>query len=461
MISILNNWLYSYILVILLLGAGVYFTLRTNFMQLRMLKEALRTLREKASGNGVSSFQALMISTASRVGTGNIAGVSVAICVGGPGAVFWMWIVALLGGATAFIESTLAQIYKVRDEDGGSRGGPAYYIEQALGSRFLAVLFSVFLLVTYAGGFNMVAAYNLMDSFSSYEFFDQTMLWIFGVILTVATLVCIFGGSRRLSKVTGILVPVMGGIYVLVALFIILTNLSLLPAVLKSIVVGAFDFKAIFGGFAGSALMQGIKRGLFSNEAGVGSAPNAAAAASVSHPVKQGLAQMISVFLDTLVICSATALMCLCSGVAPAEELKGVPYVQAALGSTMGSFGYWFITGATVLFAFTTILGNYYYCESNLRYLLKKEADKRTMTVFRIVAAAIVMLGTQMDFTLAWDMADVTMGLMTLLNLPAILLLTGPAIAALKDYTRQKKDGKDPVFLAKNIGLKQKTEFWN
>lgn len=458
-IGTLNDWLYTYILVILLLAAGLYFTIRTRFVQVRLFRETFRVLRERNSG-GVSSFQALMISTASRVGTGNIAGVSIAICLGGTGAVFWMWVVALLGAASAFVESTLAQIYKVRDGSGGSRGGPAYYIEQALGSRFLAALFSIFLILTYMVGFNMVASYNLVDSFSGYSFFTARLPYTAGAVLAVMTAVCIFGGGARLSKITGILVPVMGGAYVLVALVMIALHFRLLPGVLASIFQNAFDWEAIFGGFTGSAMMYGIKRGLFSNEAGVGSAPNAAAAAAVSHPVKQGLAQVLSVFLDTLVICSATAFLCLCSGVEPDAALKGVPYVQAALSGTFGGFGNWFITGATLLFAFTTILGNYYYCESNLQYLLRRDARRWELTVFRLAAALIVFFGAQMDFSLVWDTADVTMGLMALINLPSILLLSKPVLLALEDYLRQKREGKDPVFRAADIGLRNKTEFW-
>ena len=460
LISTLVDWLYTYILVILLLGAGLYFTIRTRFVQLRLFGEAFRVLREKSHGDGVSSFQALMISTASRVGTGNIAGVSIAICLGGVGAVFWMWMVALLGGASAFIESTLAQIYKVHDGAGGSRGGPAYYIERVLGSRMLAAAFSVCLILTYMVGFNMVASYNLVDAFSGYAFAGPKLPAVAGGMLALAVAVCIFGGGKRLSRITRILVPLMGGAYVLMALVMIMLHVRLLPEVIAAIFKNAFDFQAIFGGFTGSAMMYGIKRGLFSNEAGVGSAPNAAAAASVSHPVKQGLAQMLSVFIDTLLICSATALLCLCSGVEPDAALKGVPYVQAAMAGTFGAFGHWFITGTMLLFAFTTILGNYYYCESNLQYLIRRDAGRWELVTFRFIAAAIVFFGAQMDFSLVWDTADVTMGLMALINLPAILLLAKPALLALKDYQAQKRAGRDPVFHAAAIGLEGQTEFW-
>ena len=461
LINTLSDLLYTYILVILLLAVGLYFTLRSGFVQVRLFKESFRALLDKGDGKGVSSLQALMISTASRVGTGNIAGVSVAICLGGVGAVFWMWVVAFLGGASAFVESTLAQIYKVKDGEGGSRGGPAYYIEHVAGSRGLAILFSVFLLLTYMVGFNLVAAYNLADSFVGYSFAGGSFVKILSTVLAVGTAICIFGGGKRLAKVTGVLVPIMGGTYVLVALVMILLHINLLPSVLVAIVKNAFDFQAIFGGFTGSAMMYGIKRGLFSKEAGVGSAPNAAASAMVSHPVKQGLAQMLSVFLDTLVICSATAFLCLCSGVEPAEALKGVPYVQAAMSGTFGAAGSWFVTVIMVLFAFTTILGNYYYCESNFQYLLRRDGKRWEMAVFRVIAAVIVFFGAQLNFDTVWAAADVTMGCMALINLPVIVYLSRPAMAALKDYTTQLKAGKDPVFKAASIGLEGKTEFWN
>ncbi|MBP3509654.1 alanine/glycine:cation symporter family protein [Oscillibacter sp.] len=460
LIATLNNWLYTYILVILLIGAGLYFTVRTRFVQFRMLGESFRVIREKGKG-GVSSFQALMVSTASRVGTGNIAGVSAALCLGGVGAVFWMWVIALLGGASAFVESTLAQIYKVHDGRGGSRGGPAYYIEAAVGSRGLAALFAVLLILTYMVGFNLVASFNLVDSFAGYGFFDSRTPLIAGAVLALLTALCIFGGGKRLTAITSVLVPVMGGAYVLMALVMIVLHLELVPGVLAAIFENAFDFQAIFGGFTGSAMMYGIKRGLFSNEAGVGSAPNAAAAANVSHPVKQGLAQILSVFLDTLLICSATAFLCLCSGVEPDAALKGVPYVQAALAGTFGAFGHWFITGAMLLFAFTTILGNYYYCESNFQYLLQRDAKSWELTVFRLAAVYVVFLGARMDFSLVWDLADVLMGGMVLINLPVIWRLSGTVLAALRDYTRQKAQGKDPFFRAADVGLEGQTDFWN
>ncbi len=360
-IATFSSWLYSYILIILLLGAGIYFAIRTKFVQLRLFGESIRVVGEKPTGNnGVSSFQALMVSTASRVGTGNIIGVSTAICVGGYGAVFWMWAIAIIGSASAFVESTLAQIYKRKNPEGGSYGGPSYYIEDALKSRGLAVVFACCLIFTYAIGFNMLGSYNLQSTFAAYAFYNaNTTPWIVGGVLALLVGYCLFGGGKRVLRTTGILVPIMGIIYVIVACVVIAMNYHLVPTVLARIFTEAFDLEAIFGAFAGSAVMQGIKRGLFSNEAGVGSAPNAAAVATVSHPVKQGLVQMLSVFIDTVVICSATALMCLCTGLEPNADLAGAAYIQESLTMVFaGNFGPIFITVAMVLFAFTTLLGN-------------------------------------------------------------------------------------------------------
>ena len=460
----ISNFMYTYLLIIILLAGGLYFTFRTRFIQFRMFRESLRVVTERPDRAGsVSSFQALMVSTASRVGTGNIIGVSVAICVGGYGAVFWMWLIAIIGGATAFIESTLAQIYKRRNtETGESYGGPAYYIEAALHSRPLAMLFALSLIATYAGGFNMLCSFNLQSTFSGYSFYNEGVTpWIIGGIAALLTAFCVMGGGKRIIAVASTLVPFMGGLYVLVALIVIVMNLELVPTVFARIFQGAFDFQAIFAGFTGSALMQGIKRGLFSNEAGVGSAPNAAASANVSHPVKQGLVQMLSVFLDTLLICSATALMLLCSGVEPTEAAQGAPYVQVALSSVFGSIGPIFITVAMVLFAFTTLIGNLYYVDNALAYLMKKVPSKQFMIVFRIVAVALIFLGAGLSIDLVWNLADVLMGIMVIINIPVILILSRPALAALKDYTAQRKTGRNPVFKAASINLKEKTDYWN
>ena len=463
-INEISNIMYSYLLIILLLAVGLYFTFRTKFIQFRMFAESIRVVGEKPDKAGsISSFQALMVSTASRVGTGNIIGISTAICLGGFGAVFWMWIIAIIGGASAFIESTLAQIYKRRNpETGESYGGPSYYIEAALHSRPLAVIFAVALILTYAGGFNMLASYNLQSTFSGYSFYNaESTPWVIGAILAVLVGYCVMGGGKRIIKFTSTLVPFMGGLYVLVSLVVLVMNIGNLPYVFGRIFSEAFDFQAIFSGFAGSAMMYGIKRGLYSNEAGVGSAPNAAASANVSHPVKQGLVQMLSVFIDTLLICSATAFMLLCSGVEPTAKLEGAPYVQAALSATFGPIGPIFITVAMVLFAFTTLIGNLYYVDNCLAYIVKKVPAKEFMILFRIDAMILIFIGAGMQISTVWNLADVLMGIMAILNLPVIVILARPALAALKDYTTQKKQGKNPVFKAASIGLKEKTDYWN
>ena len=462
----ISNFMYSYLLIILLLAVGLYFTFRTKFVQLRMLPEAVRLVTEKKNGkNSVSAFEALMVSTASRVGTGNIVGVANAIAIGGYGAVFWMWVIALIGGASAFIESTLAQIYKKRDNQGGSYGGPSYYIEAALGKRWLGVIFSVALIATYAIGFNMLCSYNLVTSLSQYSFYGDpetsVVPLICGAVLAVLVAICLLGGGKRIVKVTSVLVPFMGVAYIAMALITMLLNIGTIPMVFRNIFTSAFDFKAIFCGFAGSALMQGIKRGLYSNEAGVGSAPNAAAAADVSHPVKQGLVQMLSVFIDTLLVCTATAMMCLSSGIEPSESLSGAPFVQAALSSNFGAFGSYFITISLLLFAFTTLLGNLFYCEGCLSYIAKKTPGKTFMTIFRILACVVVFVGALLDFGLVWNLADVLMGIMALINLPVIVLLGKKALLALKDYRAQRDERKDPVFHASALGLEGQTDFWN
>ena len=461
-IAFINDALYSYILIIVLVLGGIYFTVRLKFAQFRLLPEQFRAVTEKPKdGKGVSSFQALMVSTASRVGTGNIIGVSTAICLGGFGSVFWMWLIAIVGSASAFIESTLAQIYKKKGTD-GSYGGPAYYIEAALKSRPLALVFSVFLILTYGVGFNMLASFNLQSTFSAYGFYDEkTSPFIIGLILAVIVAYCLLGGGSRIIKVTSLLVPVMGVAYVLVALIIIVMNITVLPEVFVRIFKEAFDFSAIFGGFSGSCIMYGIKRGLFSNEAGVGSAPNASASAEVSHPAKQGLVQVLSVFIDTIVICSATAFMCMCSGVEPSPELSGAAYIQAALKNVLGSFGPIFITVAMILFAFTTLLGNLYYVDKRLAYILKKEPSKLFMTVYRIIASLLIFIGSGLSADLLWNIADITMGGMAVINMPVILILGKYAIRALKDYEAQRKHTDTPEFKTADIGLPHKTDYWN
>ena len=457
----ISNFMYSYLLIVMLVAVGLYYTLRTRLVQLRMFKETIRVILEKPVGkNAVSSFQALMVSTASRVGTGNIIGISTAICLGGYGAVFWMWVIAIVGGASAFIESTLAQIYKKRGEH-GSYGGPAYYIEAALGSRALAVIFSIALIATYGVGFNMLCAYNLQSTFIAYSFYNPgTTPWIIGGVLAVLVGYCLFGGGRRVILATSTLVPIMGVIYISVAFVLTLMNIGQLPAVLGKIFIQAFDFQAIFSGFAGSCVMFGIKRGLYSNEAGVGSAPNAAAAAEVSHPVKQGLVQMLSVFIDTLLICTATAFMCMTSGVEPVKELAGAPYVQTALAASMGGVAKVFITVSMVLFAFTTLLGNLYYVDNCFAYIMKAVPGPTFNMVYRAIACVVIFIGAGSSMGLMWDLADVLMGCMAIINLPVICILGGPALKAMDDYSKQREAGKNPVFVARSIGITQKLDYW-
>ncbi len=448
--------------LILLLG-GIILTVRHKFIQVRLFKDCFKVLMDKpADKNGISSFGALMISTASRVGTGNIIGVATAICAGGPGAVFWMWVTAVLGGASAFTESTLAQIYKKRNPDGSSYGGPAFYMQTALRKRWLGVVFSGLIILTYAVGYNMLASYNLQSTFESFSFYNPKYTpAIIGIVLAVLFGVIVIGGAKRLANITGLMVPFMGGIYVLVAFIVLIVNYSQIPAMFKMIFQNAFDFKAIIGGFSGSCLMYGIKRGLFSNEAGMGSAPNAAATADVTHPAKQGLVQMLSVFLDTLLICTCTAFMCLSSGIAiPKGENVGAQYVGSALGATLGKFGPVFIAVSMALFAFTTLIGNYAYCEGCLKFIFKRELGKTEITIFRIIATLLVFVGAIATAGTVWGLADMTQGFMVLVNMPVILILMNTAAKCLKDYCKQRKEGKDPVFKAEDIGIKEELDFW-
>lgn len=462
----IDGILYYPILIVILSAAGIYFTARTRAVQVRMFPEACRQILEPPPGGdkeAVSSFQALMVSTASRVGTGNIVGVSTAICLGGPGAVFWMWVLAILGGASAFVESTLAQIYKRRDDEGGFYGGPAYYIEQALHAPALSAVFCVFLILTYAFGFNLVCSYNLQTTFQAYSFYNpQSTPVIVGAVLALLVGYCLFGGGKRIVDVTSIIVPFMGVSYVIVALIVLVLNVGNLPHMFGMIFADAFDFKSILGGVSGSCLIYGIKRGLYSNEAGVGSAPNAAAAADVSHPVKQGLVQALSVYIDTILLCTATALMCLSTGVPFGEDVSGAPYVQSAISSVFGPVGPLFITGAMILFAFTTLLGNLYYTNNALNYLNnKREPSALFMKGYYVVCVLIIFVGAIMPATAVWALADITMGGMAFINLPSCLALSGVAIAALRDYEKQKAAGRNPVFKAKDVGMDEsKLDCW-
>ena len=459
-ITSINDVLWTYILVIMLLGCAVWFTIKTRFVQFRMFKEMIRLLGDstsKAEGkeHHISSFQAFAVSLASRVGTGNLAGVATAITVGGPGAVFWMWVIALLGSSSAFIESTLAQLYKVQGKS-SYIGGPAYYMKKGLKQPWMGVLFAILIIFTFAFAFNTVQSNTICAAFEQAFQFDHVTM---GIILTVLTLMIIFGGIQRIAKVSSIIVPVMALGYILLAFVIVCMNITHLPDVIKLIVSSAFGWEQALGGGIGVALMQGIKRGLFSNEAGMGSAPNVAATADVSHPVKQGLIQTLGVFSDTLVICTCTAFIIIFSGVPLGGEANGVQLTQMALDNEIGSGGSLYVAIAILFFAFSSIIGNYYYGEANLRYITH---NKVVMTVFRLMTGAMVMFGALASLDLAWSLADVCMGLMTICNLIAIVLLGKYAFRLLEDYLEQKRRGiKDPVFTKDKMkDIEQDIECW-
>lgn len=450
-----NTILWSYVLIILLIGSGLYFTIRTKFVQFRMVGEMFRLLGEgvRDDKKGISSFQAFCISTASRVGTGNLAGVAIAITTGGPGAVFWMWLIALIGSASAFVESTLAQIYKVKDGD-TFRGGPAYYMEKALNARWMGITFAILISLTFGLAFNSVQANTIASAFNKSFGFDKTVI---AVVLSVITAVIIFGGIKRIAKVAEVMVPVMAGAYIIVALFIMVMNLSEIPGVFVLIFESAFGIKEVAGGALGAAMMNGIKRGLFSNEAGMGSAPNAAATADVSHPVKQGLIQALGVFVDTLVICSSTAFIILLSGMYTSKEADGIVLTQNALETSLGSWAGIFLAVIVLLFAFSSIVGNYYYGESNIEFIKR---NKVWINIYRIAVIGMVAFGSLAELSFVWSLADVFMGLMAIINLIAILILGKIAFLALSDYKKQKANGKNPIFYVSNIKGLRNVESW-
>lgn len=459
-ISGINEILWSYILIIMLLGCAVWFTVRTRFVQFRMIREMVRLLGDSATKGAkgekhISSFQAFAVSLASRVGTGNLAGVATAISVGGPGAVFWMWIIALLGASSAFVESTLAQLYKVKGKD-SFIGGPAYYMKNGLGLGWMGILFAILISVTFGFAFNSVQSNTICAAWEGAFGIDHTLI---GGILTVFTLLIIYGGIHRIARVSGIIVPVMALGYIALALGIVLFNIRQLPAVLGQIVDNAFGWEQVAGGSVGAALMQGIKRGLFSNEAGMGSAPNVAATAHVTHPVKQGLIQTLGVFTDTLIICTCTAFIILFSGAPLDGSVDGIQLTQEALHNEVGSGGRIFVAIAILLFAFSSIIGNYYYGEANIRFITSK---KSVLVVYRLLVGGMVMFGAMASLDLAWSLADVTMAFMTICNLIAISLLGRQAFLLLQDYVWQKRQGiKSPVFTKDRIPeLKDKAECW-
>ena len=459
----INNILWSYVLIALLILSGLFYTIRTGFAQGRLLGDMvalitgkLSSLRdgEKKVAGQVTGFQAFCIAVASHVGTGNLAGVAIAVAVGGPGALFWMWVIALLGGATSLIENTLAQTYKVK-EGNGFRGGPSYYMEKALGQKTLGYIFSVIVIVTFAFVFNTVQANTIAQAFETT--FNMSSA-VAGIILAALTALIIFGGLNRIANVVSFMVPIMAIGYVVVALYVLIVNAIHIPALFMSIIEAAFGIKQAVGGAIGVAMLQGIKRGLYSNEAGMGSAPNAAATSNVSHPVKQGLLQAFGVFVDTILICSATGFIVLLYPEYNTIGEKGIKLTQLALSHSVGAWGAGFITLCIFLFAFSSLVGNYYYGEANLEFLTK---SKTSMLVFRVLTVACVYLGSVASLGLVWDIADVSMGIMALMNIVVIAILSPKAVAIINDYIKQRKEGKNPVFRAKDIPGLENTECWD
>lgn len=463
------------IMVVLLIICGIYYSFLTRFVQFRMLKSVFKILTERNENHTkehISPFQALMISTASRVGIGNIAGISIAIAAGGAGALFWMWFMAFFGGASAFAESTLAQIYKSKDNTGGFKGGPAYYIKKALGSHFFGAFFAFILIITYAYGFNGLQSQTMTSAFKVYydmfnpnattDFASSSWPMIIGIILTLFGIWMFFSHHTKIGKVSSLIVPFMALAYILLAFIAVLINFEKIPSVIVLIFESAFDFKAILGGFAGSALVIGIKRGLFSNEAGMGSAPNAAAAALTSHPAKQGIIQAFSVLID-VIVCTSSGFLVLFSmayfnvGADGKPLLTAMPLVQEAMREYYGGFGVHFITIAIVLFAITSLIGNYYYAQANVKYLTN---SKLVMNLFRITAVVMIFIGSQMNLKLAWSLADLTMAFMAVTNIVSLLLLGGIVNKVLKDFNTQQDSKINPKFSASKLGIKN-AECWD
>ncbi|MBR1779174.1 MAG: alanine:cation symporter family protein [Clostridia bacterium] len=458
----MNKYL-SIVLIPLLITAGIYFTLRTKFVQIRLFKDSIKSLFHKPKTGSVSPFQSLMISMASRIGVGQIAGITLAIVAGGPGAIFWMWIMAVLGCTSAFVESTLAQIYKVKNKDGSFRGGPAYYISKAMHKKYLGIIFACLLIGGYAYGFNMLQSYQLSSSLEYYiDNYNNTIYpLLVGLGLAVVTALVIWGGTHRIAFISEYIVPIMSIAYVMLSIFIIGKNINKVPSVLHSIFSEAFSIRAImtspFSAGVLAPLVHGVKRGLFSNEAGMGSAPNAAASADVKHPVNQGLAQLFSVFIDTMLICSSTAFIVLLSGLDRTQKISQILFVQKSVKSQIGSLGVHLIAFAILTFAFTSIIGNYCYAESNVLFI---KNNKVVLNIFRVTCVLAVFLGAQVRSNLAWNISDIFMSLMAIMNILVIMRIGKIALKALDDYIKQKKQGKLPEFKAKDIGLED-TDVWN
>ncbi len=467
LINTLTSVLWEYLLIYLLLGAGVYFTIRSRFAQIRHFFHAWKIMlgSRKTDKNQISSFQAFCTSLAAHVGTGNLAGVAIAIYLGGPGAVFWMWIVAILGMSSSYVENTLAQLYKTNNQDGTFRGGPAYYIEKALGLRGLGVLFSVLLLISFGFIFNAVHSNSVSAALSNSSFLTPTQT---GLILASITALIIFRGIHSIAHFAETIVPFMALAYLIVAIIVVTMEIHRLPDVFALIINHAFGLQtAVAGGIGYSvaqAMMQGVKRGLFSNEAGMGSGPNAAATATPwpHHPAAQGIISMVSVFIDTIVICTATAAIILLSGqLDSGNTLNGIQLTQASLGTVVGHWGEHFITGAVIFFGFTSVIANYYYGESNLLFMRNSPA---LLFTYRSAVVILVFIGSISSLEAVWIVADLAMGLMALINLVVIVLLSGPAFQVLKDYDQQLKAGREPVFKRSKFPFLNRTmdvDVWN
>ncbi|MBQ4851114.1 sodium:alanine symporter family protein [Pseudoalteromonas sp. MMG012] len=460
-LNFVSGLLWSHVLIYLLIAAGFFFTFRLGFIQFRQFPYMVKVMANSrtGAGEGISSFQAFCTSLAARVGTGNMAGVAVALYLGGAGAIFWMWLIALIGMATSFAESTLAQLYKTKDSDGNFRGGPAYYMEYGLGKRWMGILFSLCLILAFGLVFNAVQANSIAAAF---EVAFDIPKHIVGVLLVIGSAFIIFGGLKTISRFAELVVPLMALAYLLVALYVCFINYDLLPAVFKQIIYSALGFEQAGAGAIGYAVMQamiqGIKRGLFSNEAGMGSAANAAATASPNpnHPASQGYVQMLGVFVDTIIICSATAALILLSNqLVPESGVTGIALTQAALVQHVGEWGAIFIAIAILFFAFTSIVANYSYAETNLMFLNTKY--KHSMLIFRACVLGMVMFGAIGELGLIWTMADISMGMMAIVNVAALFMLSGFVIWLYKDYCSQLKAGVIPVFNPDNHPEMKKT----
>ena len=468
-VTAVSSVLTDYVMVTVLLVAAIYFTITTRGVQFRMIGEMVHLLlrsgkryddnraADAPAHGSVSSFQAFTLSIAARVGTGNMAGVATAIALGGPGAIFWMWVIALIGASSAFVESTLAQLFKVKG-DSSFMGGPAYYIQKGLHCRWWAVTFAILITLTFGLAFNSVQSNTIADAFHACFGFPRE--WM-AIILSVLTLVIVWGGVQRVSRFSELVVPVMAIAYILLALVIIGMNITRLPEILSLIIGNAFGLGPALGGTIGSAMIMGVKRGLFSNEAGEGSTPNAAATASVTHPVKQGLIQALGVYTDTLIVCSATAFIILCSGVY-ADGHDGIVLTQRAIDANLGGehqYGSVFVCIAILFFAFTSIIANYYYGETNIRFI---RDSSLLVNLYRLMVGAIVYIGAVTSLDIVWGFADITMALMTLCNLAAIFALGRYAIRLMHDYRAQRARGLDPVYHSSTLpDIASETECWN